>query len=70
MKINFIYDPNVSYEQMIGYEIAALLWGKLFTDNMEVNIFAKSTDSLDSNVIGGAIPEFHEQHYALLSFSY
>ncbi len=65
MKINFIYDPNVSYAQMIGYEIAALMWGQLFTDDMEVNIFAQGTDSLDSNIIGGAIPEFHEQHYAL-----
>lgn len=65
MKINFIYNPNVSLEQMIGYEMAALLWGQLFTDDIEVNIFAKGTDTLDSNVIGGAVPEFHEQHYAL-----
>ena len=49
MKINFIYDPNVNFAQMIGYEIAALMWGQLFTDDIEVNIFAQGTDSLDSN---------------------
>ncbi|ELS05348.1 putative calcium-binding protein [Xenococcus sp. PCC 7305] len=65
MKINFIYAPDVSYEQMIGYEIASIIWGKLFTDDVEVNILAKTTDQLNSNVIGGAIPKFHEQHYAL-----
>ncbi len=70
MKINFIYDSNVSREQMIGYEIAALVWGQLVTDEIKVNIFAKSTDSLESNVIGGAIPEFHEQHYALFQQYY
>ena len=65
MKINFIYSPDVSLEQMIGYEMAAIIWGQLFTDDIEVNILAKTTDQLDANVIGGAIPEFHEQHYAL-----
>ncbi len=65
MKINFIYAPDVSLEQMIGYEIASIIWGQLFTDDIEVNILAKTTDQLDANVIGGAIPEFHEQHYAL-----
>ncbi len=65
MKINFIYAPDVSLEQMIGYEIASIIWGRLFTDDIEVNILAKTTDQLDANVIGGAIPEFHEQHYAL-----
>ena len=65
MKINFIYSPDVSLEQMMGYEMAAIMWGQLFTDDIQVNILAKSTDQLDANVIGGAIPEFHEQHYAL-----
>ncbi|ELS00659.1 putative calcium-binding protein [Xenococcus sp. PCC 7305] len=65
MKINFVYTPDVSFEQMIGYEIASIIWGKLFADDVEVNILAKTTDQLNSNVIGGAIPEFHEQHYAL-----
>ncbi len=65
MKINFLYDINVSLEQMIGYEMASILWGQLFTDEIDVNILATSSDELDPNVIGGAIPEFHEQHYAL-----
>ncbi|MEM9271490.1 MAG: NF038122 family metalloprotease [Cyanobacteria bacterium P01_F01_bin.143] len=65
MKINFIYDPTVNFAQRIGYEIASIIWGQLFTDNIEVNILARSTDSLDPHVIGGAMPEFHEQHYAL-----
>ncbi|MDJ0694921.1 NF038122 family metalloprotease [Mastigocoleus sp. MO_188.B34] len=65
MKINFLYDMNVSLEQMIGYEMTSLLWGQLFTDDIEINIFAKSTDQLDANIIGGAVPEYHEQHYGL-----
>ena len=65
MEINFIYDPNVSLEQMIGYEISSIIWGQLFTDDTKVNILAQGSDQLDANVIGGAVPEFHEQHYAL-----
>ena len=65
MKINFIYSPDVSLEQMIGYEMSALIWGQLFTDEIELNILAKTTDQFNANVIGGATPEFHEQHYAL-----
>ncbi|MGK7952731.1 MAG: NF038122 family metalloprotease [Xenococcaceae cyanobacterium] len=65
MKINFFYSPDISLEQMIGYEMAAVIWGKLFTDNSDVNIMAQSSNTLDANVIGGAVPEFHEQHYAL-----
>ncbi|MDJ0533384.1 MAG: NF038122 family metalloprotease, partial [Xenococcaceae cyanobacterium MO_207.B15] len=65
VNINFIYNPDVNLEQMIGYEMAAIIWGKLFTDDIDVNILAQTTNELDSNVIGGAIPEFHEQHYAL-----
>ncbi|KST63448.1 hypothetical protein BC008_18305 [Mastigocoleus testarum BC008] len=56
---------NVSLEQMIGYEMTSLLWGQLFADDIEINIFAKCTDQLDANIIGGAVPEYHEQHYAL-----
>nr|MDJ0682786.1 NF038122 family metalloprotease [Xenococcaceae cyanobacterium MO_167.B52] len=65
VNINFHYSPDVSLAQMIGYEMAALIWGQLFTDNINVDILATSTNSLDANVIGGATPEFHEQHYAL-----
>ncbi len=65
VNINFHYSPDVSLEQMIGYEMASLIWGQLFTDDINIDILAKSTDSLDANVIGGAIPELHEQHYAL-----
>ena len=50
---------------MIGYEMASILWGQLFIDDIDVNILATSSDELDPNVIGGAVPEFHEQHYAL-----
>ncbi|MEM9271488.1 MAG: NF038122 family metalloprotease [Cyanobacteria bacterium P01_F01_bin.143] len=50
---------------MLGYEMASLLWCQLFTDDIQVNIFAQGTNDLDAKVIGGAIPEFHEQHYAL-----
>ncbi len=65
MKINFIYTPDVSLEQMIGYEIASIIWGQLFADDITVNILARTTDQLNANVIGGAIPKFHEQHYGL-----
>ena len=65
VNINFHYSPDVSLAQMIGYEMASLIWGQLFTDNINVEILATSTNQLGENVIGGASPEFHEQHYAL-----
>ncbi|ELS05046.1 hypothetical protein Xen7305DRAFT_00047850, partial [Xenococcus sp. PCC 7305] len=65
MKINFIYNLAISLEQRIGYEIASIIWGKLFADNIDINILVQATDQLNPNVIGAAIPKFHEQHYAL-----
>ncbi len=65
VNINFHYSPDVSIAQMIGYEMASLIWGQLFTDNINVDILATTTNQLGENVIGGATPEFHEQHYGL-----
>ena len=62
VQINFHYTPDVTREQMIGYEMAALIWGQLFTDNINVDILATTTNQLNENVIGGASPQFHEQH--------
>ncbi|NEQ54840.1 MAG: calcium-binding protein, partial [Leptolyngbya sp. SIO3F4] len=67
IQFNFSYDPGISIEQRIGFELAALIWGAYLTDDIAVNLHIVSTDTLEGNAIGGAIPLFHEQNYGVLT---
>ena len=65
-QFNFLYDPNVSLEQRIGFEMAAAIWSSFLLDDVTINLRIGATDSLDNNqAVGGAIPIFHEQNYGV-----
>ena len=46
VQFNFTYDPNVSLEQRVGFELAALVWSSYLTDDITVNLHIASSDSL------------------------
>ena len=53
---NFTYAPGTSLQQMLGFEMAGLLWSDNLADNATLNIFVEMTNQLPENVIGGALP--------------
>lgn len=59
-EFNFTYAPGVSFEQIMGFELAGQFWSNYFNDNVSINIFVEMTDSLPENVIGGALPGFED----------
>ncbi|MEM6255278.1 MAG: PEP-CTERM sorting domain-containing protein, partial [Cyanobacteria bacterium P01_D01_bin.156] len=67
VRFKFSYDPGISIEQRIGFELAARIWGTYLTDDIAVNLHIVSTDALEGDAIGGAIPIFHQQHYGVLT---
>lgn len=56
LEFNFTYANGTSWEQIIAFETAGLMWSDYMTDNMMVNIHVEVNDSLPDNVIGGALP--------------
>ncbi|MEM6450544.1 MAG: hypothetical protein AAF703_09545, partial [Cyanobacteria bacterium P01_D01_bin.105] len=67
VQFNFSYDPNISIEQRVGFELAAMIWSSYLTDDVEVNLHIASSASLGEGgkAVGGAIPIFHEQNYGI-----
>jgi Ca2+-binding RTX toxin-like protein len=65
---NFSFQPGVSLQQMIGFEIAGRVWSQYLTDNVTVNVHVGMSNSLASNVLGGSLPGFKTgQPYSSLS---
>ena len=65
-QFNFTYDPNVSLEQRIGFQMAAAIWSTFLLDDVDINLHIGANEGLDNNqAVGGAIPIFHEQHYGV-----
>ena len=65
-QFNFIYGPNVSLEQRIGFEMAAAIWSTFLLDDVTINLRIGANDSLENDqAVGGAIPIFHEQNYGV-----
>ncbi len=57
-QFNFTYDEGTSLQQMIGFEMAGLMWGNHLQDDATINLHVGVTASsnLPHKVIGGAIP--------------
>ncbi|WP_424100607.1 NF038122 family metalloprotease [Moorena producens] len=53
---DFSYQPGTSLEQMLGFEMAGQIWSYYLTDDITVKIHVEMTDSLPSNILGGALP--------------
>lgn len=60
---NFSFQPGTSIEQMIGFEMAGLIWSKFIKDDISVNIHVALSSGLDASVAGTSIPRFIEQSY-------
>jgi len=45
-------------DMMVTYEMAARVWESYLDDNVTVNLYVGTTDSLPTNVAGGALPGF------------
>ncbi len=58
MNINLTYDPGTSLNQILTFEVAAKVWEKYFSDDVDINLHVGVTDSsnLPGKVIGGALP--------------
>ena len=54
---NFSFQPGMSLQQMVGFEIAGRVWGQYLTDNATVNIHV-GMGNLANGVLGGSIPAF------------
>ena len=67
VQFNFTYDPSVSLEQRIGFELAAAIWATYLTDDITVSLHIGSSDRLgaDGNAVGGAVPMFYSQNYGV-----
>lgn len=64
MKFNFIYSPNVSIEQIQGFELAGKIWSTYLTDNVTINIAVDSQSDFPGNAIAGAAPRLNTQGFA------
>ncbi|MEO0845599.1 MAG: NF038122 family metalloprotease [Cyanobacteria bacterium J06648_1] len=56
LQFNFSYGDGTSWEQMIAFETAGMMWSDYIKDDMTVNIHVEMTHTLPDNVIGGALP--------------
>ena len=65
VSFNFTFDDAVSYDQRVAFELAARIWGTYLTDDVVVNLHIASTDGLDGNAVGGAVPFFYDQLYGI-----
>lgn len=67
VQFSFTYDPSISLEQRVGFELAAAIWGTYLTDDITVSLHIGSSDNLgaDGSAVGGAVPMFYEQNYGV-----
>ena len=64
-RINYYDLGGMSLEQMIGFEMAGLMWGHYFRDDITINIGVQTSTTMEEYVIGGASPRMYEQHYGI-----
>jgi len=55
---NFTFQPGMSSEQILGFEMAGRVWGQYIQDDAVFNIHVMATNELPSSVVGGSLPIF------------
>jgi Ca2+-binding RTX toxin-like protein len=65
VSFKFTFDPAISLEQRVAFELAGLIWKTYLSDDVTVKIFIASTNGLEGNATGGAIPIFQTQLYGV-----
>lgn len=74
VQFNFSYQtssdgsPGVSSEQMTAFEVAGRIWSTYLNDDVTVNVHIGMSNSLPTNVIGGALPGI-KANYASYNFA-
>ncbi len=53
---NFTYDPGITVQQALGFEMAGRIWSHFLSDPVTLNFHVGVSSSLPTNVIGGALP--------------
>ena len=56
LQFDFSYASGTSWDQMVAFETAGMMWSDYISDDMTVNIHVEMTNALPENVIGGALP--------------
>lgn len=57
--INFTFEPGVTLNQVLSFEMAGQIWGRYLEDDISLDIHIASTESLPDQVLGGAIVTTH-----------
>ena len=55
-QFDFTYAPGTSMEQIIGFEMAGMIWSSYIEDDVTIRIYVESTSELPDEVIGAALP--------------
>ena len=58
LTINYSFEPGVTLNQVVAFEMAARIWSEYIQDEITLDIHVGLTDQLAPNVLGGAIPAF------------
>ncbi len=53
---NFTYDPGITVQQALGFEMAGRIWSNFLSDAATLHIHIGMSSNLPTNVIGGALP--------------
>jgi hypothetical protein len=64
MKFSFTYSPNVTLEQIQGFELAGKVWSTYLNDNVTINIAVDTQSDFPGNAIAGAAPRLNTQGFA------
>ncbi len=68
VSFNFSFQPGVSLNQMLAFEVAGRIWSQYLTDNASINLHVGTTNDLPTGVIGGTLPAFkYRQSYGEFS---
>ena len=55
-QFDFTYAPDTSTEQIIGFEMAGVIWSSYLVDDVTVRIHVESISELPDEVVGAALP--------------
>lgn len=59
VKINFTFEPGVTLNQVLSFEMAGQIWGHYLQDDIALDIHIAATEYLPDQVLGGSILTTH-----------
>lgn len=55
VNFNFTFEPGVTINQALSFEMAGKIWGHFLTDDISLEITVAATDQLPDDVLGGSL---------------